>query len=171
MYSGPTSHPTTDPTTSPTTFAPTKDPTKGPTVDPTTAPTYDPTSNPTKSPTNEVITGKWNDDYLYADKASVDASGTTDIYDIGWYEYLCIFTHSSRDPKRNLAKHFHLVINRLKFVIKVLTETRDIVADFCCLTETVLCALSEVDFFRNMICTETRNAVPASDRYIDDRLM
>ena len=52
---------------------------------PTTEPTRDPTRYPTQSPTNEVVFGYWYDDFLYADKASVNASSTTDVYDIGWY--------------------------------------------------------------------------------------
>ena len=59
-------------------------PTTAPTPDPT-APTSDPTLYPTQSPTNEVVTGYWYDDFLYTDKASVDASGTTEVYDLGWY--------------------------------------------------------------------------------------
>ena len=53
-------------------------------VEPTAAPTLDPTA-PTSAPTNEVVDGYWDDDFVYADKTSVAASGTTEIYDMGWY--------------------------------------------------------------------------------------
>ena len=65
---------------------PTTKPTLGPsdeTEDTAQNPTADPIPAPTDSPTN--VDGYWNDDFVYTDKTSVDLSGSSEIYDIGWY--------------------------------------------------------------------------------------
>ena len=54
------------------------------TPSPTTAPTIHPTM-PTSAPTREVIDGYWEDDFEYVDKDTVANSGTSDVYDNGWY--------------------------------------------------------------------------------------
>ena len=100
----PTFVPTPDPTNLPTTY-----PTKGPTVHPTINPTAEPSSSPTESPTNNAVSGYWYDDFLYADKTSVDASGTSDVYDIGWYVSNILF----------YCKHqrmMHFVLHSLRIV-------------------------------------------------------
>ena len=76
---GPTQAPTSDPTD-----APSNAPTIHPTM-PTYSPTNDPTKGPTSAPTGEVVDGYWDDDFVYVDKDTVTNSGTSDVYDNGWY--------------------------------------------------------------------------------------